>query len=656
MSVNKNDEPDIRSEEDNKSDIVKYGFGDLSGTFPRSDYFFEVSTNKSAIAKNQNELNLGGGLDGLSIKPTPRQPSQYPYNNVKETISGHVIEYDDTPGGERILIKHSNGTGVELHTDGSMIMKTQNNSISVVSGSSALVVEGNISIKSNGNLDLNVVGDLNLNVGGNINTNVSGNNVSEVKGSDRQLVYGTKETTVKGSKSETVVGSETRTILSNSQEAVKGESKKISEGTTTIASKGTMTITGEADAIFSSDNMNIGARDLSVFGATGTIGGDNVVHYGITYYGTTFYGDLDGTAEQCVTADVTNSQNYSGVGVGAAQGYTITDDGTATASASEATMESYLNNSAYGTKKITVDAGDHIKNSIDRTKANGGLSDKELTTREIRSKMRDKANRENEVFVGTAVSSGKLSGTYARKVPNNIDRLNDRKSQVRTPYLPAEDDALNKISKFKANKNVNESSFFIDLIYDVNKITSAINGAIELARGITLSKFLGGIGNKFTLDHIKTSEEKKSIARHLSMQASAMNTISQDNGEFKDHRLVVVEGLYKPGPQEDPTEDSINDRAMNGRSVVYELHDADGNIDLDKTFELASYWKDTLNFEKLILSYDTYDPNCPLCGQIVLIMPELNEDYTLAKGKYENKIETLYNNNIQSDELIEIKE
>ena len=75
-------------------------------------------------------------------------------------------------------------------------------------------------------------------------------------------------------------------------------------------------------------------------------------------------------------------------------------------------------------------------------------------------------------------------------------------------------------------------------------------------------------------------------------------------------------------------------------------------IDLNKTFELATWWKDSVKFQKMILDYDTYNLNDQLNVQIIVIMPEFKDiDYTTT---YDNEIETRFNNFVQStDELIE---
>ena len=70
-------------------------------------------------------------------------------------------------------------------------------------------------------------------------------------------------------------------------------------------------------------------------------------------------------------------------------------------------------------------------------------------------------------------------------------------------------------------------------------------------------------------------------------------------------------------------------------------------------FDLAVFWKDNLQFEKLILDYDTYNPDGSVNGQVILIMPEISANWELD---YSNKIETRFNNFVQStNELIEIK-
>ena len=59
-----------------------------------------------------------------------------------------------------------------------------------------------------------------------------------------------------------------------------------------------------------------------------------------------------------------------------------------------------------------------------------------------------------------------------------------------------------------------------------------------------------------------------------------------------------------------------------------------------------------LDFDKLILNYDSYNPDGSLHVDIVLIMPEIISPWSVT---YNNIIETRFNNSVQSTgELLEI--
>jgi hypothetical protein len=182
---------------------------------------------------------------------------------------------------------------------------------------------------------------------------------------------------------------------------------------------------------------------------------------------------------------------------------------------------------------------------------------------------------------------------------------------------------------------------------------SEITSRTKLAPGISMAKFLGGYGDAVTLNFIPTDEERKRIARQLLLQADAMLTVTRENLQFSDYRLIVAEGLYNPEPTEVLDVDGINYLMKNGQAVVYELLNKDGTIDPEKTFDLAVFWKDNINFDKLILDYDTYDPNGTLNVQVILVMPKIISPWTV---QYSNTIETRFNNFVQStNELVECK-
>jgi hypothetical protein len=79
MSVDKYDEPDQRTDEENSSSVVQKGFADPSGTYPKRDYLFGPSTNQAARGVTKNTLDIGGEE---SVDLPAGQESQYPHNRV----------------------------------------------------------------------------------------------------------------------------------------------------------------------------------------------------------------------------------------------------------------------------------------------------------------------------------------------------------------------------------------------------------------------------------------------------------------------------------------------------------------------------------------------------------------------------------------------
>ena len=148
----------------------------------------------------------------------------YPYNHVYETESGHIREYDDTPGAERIHERHRSGTSYEISANGTKtnIIKgdhytlTSNDTKVYIQGDSDTTINGRHKIfinkdgQSNNNYDIQVGpganvnihvdnGDLNLhsangrinmNAGGDYNLKVGGNMTVSVAGEFSQTVEG----------------------------------------------------------------------------------------------------------------------------------------------------------------------------------------------------------------------------------------------------------------------------------------------------------------------------------------------------------------------------------------------------------------------------------------------------------------------------------
>jgi len=79
--------------------------------------------------------------------------SQYPLNNVIQTKAG-VIYLDETPGNERIGIKHKSGSYIEIKPDGKVVYKSVSDSYEIVVGSKTTYVDGDSHYQMTGGLDI----------------------------------------------------------------------------------------------------------------------------------------------------------------------------------------------------------------------------------------------------------------------------------------------------------------------------------------------------------------------------------------------------------------------------------------------------------------------------------------------------------------------
>ena len=295
--------------------VSRTGFSDASGEFPKQDYFFGSSTNKSAKGETTSKLYNSGGDIGVSIELSDQKPSQYPYNQVQQTASGHSWEIDDTPGGERMLMKHRSGAGLELRADGSILFSAVNKKVEVTGGDHTVIVEGEGNLVYKGNLNVRVTGDYNVTVDGNYNLDVAGNKEDVIHGSHTKTIDKNDNTTIKGSKSTKIVKTNSDTILGDNNLFVKGTQKNWVQGDVELTSGGSLITTAEKEWAASSETTNITGLTVSVLGTKGTIGGTLVDHYGKAYSGppdgegnggTTFYGTLVGKAAEAITADFAN--------------------------------------------------------------------------------------------------------------------------------------------------------------------------------------------------------------------------------------------------------------------------------------------------------------------------------------------------------------
>jgi hypothetical protein len=633
------------------------GSEDPTGEFPRLGYQFTSNINRAALGTEVHRLYMGGGDLNLALQLPEASPSQYPYNQVQETASGHIIEIDDTPGNERILIRHNTGAGVELTSQGDVAISSRHNRVEVTGGDHSVIVEGEGNLIYRGNLNLRVTGDLNIDCL-NYNVNARGNKVENISGSSTTNIGSNSRRTVGGAESLSVAGATTHTHLSQVSTSIKGNYGLNVDGHNSQFASGDTNLTSDGMNL-SSNSANIAAQSMSLFGATGTIGGEGVVMYGkgATFgegvTAPTFTGDLTGRADEAINADAAIFATSAGRApsglAGSPAGWTNANVATPTTALPTASnITTYLQRSANGIRRVFIDVGNFIRNSINRTEDYGGVSSTTMTTDRVRSSLRDPANLTNSTFIATAVSEGILSPNYALAAPQSIGRIVSGPS---TPRFGQQ--TLGNISITSSNDPFLPRRGRANLVPDPKYNPSFANNITtrtRLAPGVQIAKFFG-TADATPLDFIRGSEAKVKLARQLYLHAEVIRSIQNNTADFADYRLNVIEGIYRPGPTETITPDSINDLKLKGRAVVYSLVDSNGLHDNSIMFDLAEYWKDTLYFEKMILAYDTYGTDNDIKAYIVLIMPEIADDWT---GLFAGEVETTFNGNLVTrGELVE---
>ena len=229
------------------------GFYDPAGIYPK--YKDEPDVNRLAV-NNENNPHLAltlrkatrmtgiatadfnpitaadGSLVSGSDGDTWNQPeipynARYPYNHVYESESGHIREYDDTPGNQRIYESHRTGTSYEIDASG--------NRTDIIKGSSYTLLTGDNKVSIGGNSDISIDGrhkiyinkgavannhyDIQVGAGANVNIQVDNGDVNLVtvtgkinmnSGSDMNvLVNGNYNLVVEGNKTETIEGNKT---------------------------------------------------------------------------------------------------------------------------------------------------------------------------------------------------------------------------------------------------------------------------------------------------------------------------------------------------------------------------------------------------------------------------------------------------------------
>lgn len=437
------------------------GMIDPTGDYPKRDYFFGSSVNKAAVGAKVNNLALGGSELGIDLELPSQKPSVYPLNQVNETESGHVIEIDDTPGGERVLIKHRTGAGMELRADGSVLISSRKQSVTVTGGDATVIVEGEGNLIYKGDVNLRVAGDFNVDVDGNYNLEIAGDKIENIKGRHTKVVNRDQNYTIRGSRGAFVVGPNSETLLDRHDVLAKGNANYRSDSKIEITAGSNLITSAVGEWTGAASTANITARHISMIGHKGTIGGPMIDYYGKTYGGlpggvqelSTFYGTLVGVASTSLHSNyaMTATQATYSLGAGAALTAVTAKDGkpgpvpkkgTAIPTPfksipvpktaplpNPAIVELMLATSDYGIRNVVTDP--NLKEKIMKNDEYEDLFNFDPDIHEIRSKLRSPANLSNSKFTGYLVSEDLLNKDFGKTIPKNIGRSANKTGTIR---------------------------------------------------------------------------------------------------------------------------------------------------------------------------------------------------------------------------------
>ena len=295
------------------------GFADPYGTYPLSSYLKEPDTHRLArnqkisetIVQKKKDAQIVDDIpvalerqqqrstddDTSWIEPDPAYAAVYPFNQVMQTQSGHIKEYDDTQGHTRIGEYHQLGTFYEVYEENgraNKLTKINGNNYKIVIQDDNLYVQGSINITTDarcniyagndlnieaqsncnivtlgntfidtkGNLDIQAVGDINITAGGALNINAS--NITASSGGN-MILSSTTGTILSSIMTMSIISQTDISISSNTGTTIS------SIGPTSILSNYTTTVSAPTLILSSSLYTSVSSDLLIKVGSKGSV-------------------------------------------------------------------------------------------------------------------------------------------------------------------------------------------------------------------------------------------------------------------------------------------------------------------------------------------------------------------------------------------------
>lgn len=177
-------------------------FKDPNGTYPKMRG--ESSTNRLARPSSNRDPNkttivdvkeaarvtnvpIAGGGEWNQIPPPFN--AKWPYNHVYASESGHIMEYDDTPGAERVAQWHKAGTYYEIDANGTQINRIVGDKYEIIDRNGFILIRGDCNITVMGDCNLFSENDVNVEARGDVAV-AAADNLTMAAGGNITLVAG----------------------------------------------------------------------------------------------------------------------------------------------------------------------------------------------------------------------------------------------------------------------------------------------------------------------------------------------------------------------------------------------------------------------------------------------------------------------------------
>ena len=238
---------------------IKSSVNDMSNVESKRDQNRQTIDNmKKSLSNNEYKGVLDNGKNSCKFMEIPSSfAARYPYNRMHETESGHIFEIDNTPGRERLRVKHTSGTDIEVSPNGDTVAKLKNNFQTIVEHDSQhhvknnhLTVVDNICETECKTLKLTAIEDFNTSATKMICTCDSSSTIA-----DNYLCIAKDTMTLASNASTSVSSSGPLYITSDSQIVIDAPTIIIGSSRTELINMNASTTNVRADTVFISDGL-----------------------------------------------------------------------------------------------------------------------------------------------------------------------------------------------------------------------------------------------------------------------------------------------------------------------------------------------------------------------------------------------------------------